>query len=111
MKLNTELLVPFDSDGNMLESIYRWMNKDEDPWKYTLEKNKVFEDVLKIKGYHNTTATVRIRLEDSKGKKYTMVYSHFYEAMMKLNVVNGLISGKWSFLKIGSMFTLVPVFE
>lgn len=96
-----ELIVWFDSKGNMLDQGYNYANNT---YGYKSEVAKDFDDsmkFLKIEEYRRKNARVLLQSATS-GRKYEMFVDDFNDVLTKNRLQNLHIEGTWRFIKRGT---------
>lgn len=92
-----EYKIPFDEDGNQLDYDYSWGSG------FDMRDNHVFQDTLVFKEYGRGRSSITFTMKrQSAGTTVSVFVSDF--ADMLPFMVNGQITGKFTFVKKGSNF-------
>lgn len=95
--------IPFDQDGNLCSFSGYWNNKE---WL----DNFIFEDTLLYCGYTPGTSSAYINFVSIiTRKKYLAFLSDFHTIVPWM--VNGEVSGKFTFVKKGNNFGIKRIYE
>lgn len=95
MKAKGVFKVYFDTNGDLLDRLYSWIQQQGN---YKEEDNHVFKDRMQYVGYSGSHITFKSLMT---GRKYGMFMSDFNIMMLAEKLEHNVIEGEFTFTKKG----------